>query len=83
MNRYDHLTVVSSSSWVSRDLASAGTLDVEATVGLDIPAMEGAALWCSGSWAMRLLKSGIAHPFLSAGPGWLARVPERFLRRRI
>ena len=83
MQHYDHLTVVSSSSWVSRDLASADTFEIRATVGLDIPAMDGTALWCSGSWAMRLLKSGRSHPFLSAGPDWLSRVPERFLRRRV
>lgn len=80
---YDKLIVVTSASWVARELAGARTLPVEHSIGLDIPDLDGAALWCSGSWATRLLKSGIEHPFLSVGPDWLPRVPAEFLRRKV
>lgn len=81
---YQRLTVVTSAQWVAKDLRAAGTIAVEHSLGLDVPHMhEGTALWCSGAWATRLLKSGIAHPFLSAGPDWMTRVPEEFLRRDV
>lgn len=81
--QYERLTVVSPAAWLARDLAEAGTIEVKGSVGLDVPDMKDTALWCSGSWAMRLLKSGISHPFLSAGPHWLSRVPDRYLGRRV
>jgi len=80
---YDKLTVVTSTRWVAEDLAAAGTIDVVPSIGLDVPDLAGSALWCSGSWALRLAKSGIDHPFLSAGTGWLATVPPEFLRRDV
>lgn len=80
---YDKLTVVTSTRWVAEDLASAGTFRVVPSVGLDVPDLTGSALWCSGSWALRLAKSGIAHPFLAPGPAWLPRVPQQFLRRDV
>lgn len=81
---YKNLTVVTTSGWVARDLRAAGTIQVTPEYGFDVPAMDGStAIWCSGAWAMRLAKSGISHPFRSAGPAWLTRVPERFLRRSI
>ena len=80
---YDKLTVVTSARWLADDLADAGTIDVTHSIGLDIPDLAGSALWCSGAWATRLAKSGVRHPFLSAGPGWLARVPADFLRRAV
>lgn len=81
---YDKLLVVTSARWVADDLRAAGTINVEHTLGLDAPALDGkTALWCSGSWAMRLLKTGSEHPFLSAGPDWLTRVPKEFLGRNV
>lgn len=83
-SRYARLLAVSPASWLSRDLDSAGILPVRGTLGLDDPGLDGAtALWCSGAWAMRLLASGTSHPFLAAGPNWLASVPAQFLGRRI
>lgn len=82
--QYLNLAVVTTSDWVARDLAAAGTINVAPSYGFDIPPLDGStAIWCSGAWAMRLACSGISHPFHSAGPGWLARLPERFLRRGI
>lgn len=81
---YQRLTVVTSAQWVAKDLRAAGTIAVEHSLGLDVPDMnKGTALWCSGAWATRLLKSGIDHPFLSAGPDWITRVPDEFLRRDV
>lgn len=81
---YQRLTVVTSAQWVAEDLRAAGTIAVEHSLGLDVPDMnEGTALWCSGAWATRLLKSGIDHPFLAAGPDWITRVPDEFLRRDV
>lgn len=82
---YEKLLVVTSARWLADDLAAAGTIEVEHSLGLDAPALDGrSALWCSGAWATRLLKSGIPHPFLSAGPHWLTTVPpERYLRRKV
>lgn len=82
---YDKLLVVTSARWLADDLGAADTIDVEHSLGLDAPRLDGrTALWCSGSWATRLLKTGIEHPFLSAGPRWLTTVPpEKFLRRKV
>jgi hypothetical protein len=81
---HDHLTVVTSARWLADDLRAAGTIEVDHTLGLDIPPLSGeTAFWCSGAWALRLLKSGVQHPFLSPGPDWLTRVPEEFLRRDV
>lgn len=80
---YDKLTVVTSARWLADDLAAAGTIDVVHSIGLDVPDLAGSALWCSGSWALRLAKSGITHPFLSAGPEWITRVPAEFLLRGV
>lgn len=81
---YGNLLVVTSARWLADDLAAAGTIDVGHSLGLDAPVLDGrTALWCSGSWATRLLKTGIPHPFLSAGPHWLATVPPEFLRRKV
>ncbi|MBW4096433.1 MAG: ATP-grasp domain-containing protein [Acidobacteria bacterium] len=78
------LVVVTSSRWLADDLASAGTVPVRHTLGLDIPDMgPGTALWCSGAWAGRLIASRFDHPFLAAGATWMTRVPEQFLRRRL
>lgn len=82
--QYGQLLAVSSVSWLARDLASAGTIPVRASLGLDNPGLDGGtAVWASGAWAMRLLRSGAPHPFLAAGPNWLSTVPEEFLGRRI
>ena len=80
---YRKLTVISSASWVARDLAAAGTIEVVPSLGLDVPDLEGSALWASWAWALRLKAAGVEHPFLSPGPHWLPTVPERFLRRRV
>lgn len=80
---YDKLTVVTSAAWLAKDLAAAETIDVVHSIGLDVPGLTGSALWCSGAWALRLAKSGVSHPFLSAGPGWLTKVPAEFLRRKV
>ncbi|GAA4033279.1 hypothetical protein GCM10023063_15990 [Arthrobacter methylotrophus] len=81
---YEKLTVVTSARWVADDLRAAGTIDVEHSLGLDAPRLDGStALWCSGPWAIRLLKTGIRHPFLSTGPEWLTTVPAEFLRRDV
>lgn len=80
---YDRLTVVTSARWLADDLATAGTCRVSHALGLDVPDLAGSALWCSGAWAMRLLKTGITHPFLAAGPDWLTRVPAEFLGRDV
>lgn len=81
---HNALTVVTSARWLAEDLRAAGTIAVQHSLGLDAPHLdEGTALWCSGAWATRLLKTGSAHPFLSAGPDWLIRVPEEFLRRDV
>jgi hypothetical protein len=80
---YDTLTVITSARWLADDLAAAGTIDVTHALGLDAPDLTGSALWCPGSWALRLAKSGIKHPFLAAGPGWLTTVPAEFLRREV
>jgi hypothetical protein len=77
------LTVVTSARWLAEDLAAAGTVDVAHTLGLDAPDLDGSALWCSGAWAMRLMKTGHSHPFLSAGPDWITRVPQEFLGRDV
>lgn len=81
---YSSLLAVSSVSWLARDLASANTIEVRASLGMDNPDLDGrTALWCSGAWALRLLQSGTPHPFLAAGPNWLSSVPEEFLGRRV
>jgi len=81
---YEHLTVVTSARWLAEDLRATGTISVEHSLGLDAPHLtDEIAFWCSGAWAVRLLKSGVNHPFLSAGPGWLTRVPAEFLRRDV
>lgn len=81
---YDKLLVVTSPAWVAKDLRAAGTIEVGHSLGLDAPALDGrTALWASWSWALRLAKSGISHPFLSPGPDWLSRVPEDYLLRRV
>lgn len=80
----EFLTVITSAQWVAEDLRAAGTVTVEHSLGLDVPFLdESTALWCSGSWATRLLKTGVQHQFLSAGPDWLSRVPAEFLRRKV
>lgn len=78
----DRLTVVTSARWLADDLAAAGTIDVTHTLGLDLPDLDGSALWCSGAWALRLLKT-VPHPFLSPGADWLTRVPAEFLGREV
>lgn len=81
---YRDLLAVSSVSWLARDLASAGTIPVRASLGLDDPALDGrTAVWSSGAWALRLLQSGTPHPFLAAGANWLSTVPGKFLGRRV
>lgn len=81
---FDRLLVVTSARWLADDLRAAEAINVEHSLGLDAPELDGrTALWCSGIWATRLLKTGSMHPFLSAGPGWLARVPQEFLRRDV
>lgn len=81
---YDKLLVATSPAWVAEDIRTAGAIDVEHTIGLDAPVLDGhTALWCSWTWAMRLAKTGINHPFLSPGPDWITRVPEEFLRRKV
>ena len=81
---YEHLTVVTSARWLAEDLRAAATVSVDHSLGLDAPSLnDRTALWCSGSWATRLLNSGFDHPFLSAGPDWLTRVPAEFLRRDV
>ncbi|MBG0738760.1 ATP-grasp domain-containing protein [Paeniglutamicibacter antarcticus] len=81
---HDHLTVVTSARWLADDLRAAGTIGIDQILGLDAPVLDGrTALWCSGAWALRLLKAGVQHPFLSAGPDWLTRVPAEFLRRDV
>jgi hypothetical protein len=80
---YGKLTVVTSARWLADDLAAAGTFPVVHALGLDAPDLTDSALWCSGAWAMRLLKTGTAHPFLSAGPDWITRVPQEFLGRDV
>lgn len=80
---YRCLTVVSPAAWVARDLAAAGSIEVRSSLGLDLPEMDGTALWASWSWALRLRASGVEHPFLSPGPHWLTTVPQRFLGRRV
>lgn len=80
---FTHLTVVSTAAWIARDLAAAGTIPVRAVLGLDVPDLTGSALWCPGPWATRLMKTGASRSFTSAGPDWLARVPGRYLRRKI
>lgn len=80
---YERLAVVTSARWLADDLAAAGTVDVVHSLGLDAPDLAGSALWCSGAWAMRLMKTGAAHPFLSAGPDWITRVPAEFLGRDV
>jgi hypothetical protein len=81
---YDKLTVVTSPRWVAEDLRTAGAIDVLHSLGLDAPDLDGrTALWCSGPWATRLLKTGISHPFLSAGPHWLPSLPDEFLGREV
>lgn len=80
---YEHLAVVTSARWLADDLRAAGTIDVEHTLGLDVPPTAGGtAFWCSGAWALRLLKT-VNHPFLSPGAAWLTRVPAEFLRRDV
>lgn len=82
--QYEDLLAVSSVSWLARDLASAGTIPVRSSLGLDNPGLDGGtAVWSSGAWALRLLQSGTPHPFLAAGPNWLPTVPEEFLGRRL
>ncbi|WP_422759166.1 ATP-grasp domain-containing protein [Paenarthrobacter sp. C1] len=81
---YDKLLVATSPAWVAEDLRKAGTIAVEHTVGLDAPALDGCtALWCSWTWAMRLARTGIKHPFLSPGPDWITKIPEEFLSRKV
>jgi hypothetical protein len=81
---YDKLIVVTSARWVADDLRAAGTIGVEHSLGMDAPTLDGrTALWCSGAWALRLLKSGVQHPFLAAGPHWLTTVPAQYLRRDV
>lgn len=81
---YDKLLVVTSARWLADDLRPAGTIGVDHILGLDAPALNGrTALWCSGAWATRLLKTGTRHPFLSTGPGWLPTVPAEFLGRKV
>lgn len=81
---YDRLLVVTSPRWIAEDLRAAGTIDVGHIFGLDAPALDDrTALWCSGTWATRLRKTGIEHPFLSTGPNWLPTVPAEFLRRDV
>jgi hypothetical protein len=81
---YDKLLVVTSPAWVAKDLRAAGTIEVGHSLGLDAPDLDGStALWCSWSWALRLAKSGISHPFLSPGPDWLTRIPKEYLRREV
>lgn len=81
---YRKMLVVSSARWLAEDLAAAGTVPVEHTLGLDAPVLDGStALWCSWSWALRLARTGISHPFLSPGPDWLARLPYEYRRRDV
>lgn len=81
---YDKLLVVTSPAWVAKDLRAAGTIEVGHSLGLDAPDLDGStALWCSWTWAMRLAKTGIEHPFLSPGPDWITTVPDEYLRRKV
>lgn len=80
---YRRLTVISPAAWVARDLAAAGTIDVSPSLGLDVPDLDGTALWASWAWALRLKASGVEHGFLSPGPHWLTTVPQQFLGRRV
>lgn len=81
---YSRLLTITSARWLTDDLAAAETLPVAGSLGLDAPVLDGStALWCSGAWALRLAKSGAAHPFLAPGPGWLPTVPAEFLRREV
>lgn len=81
---YRKMLVVSSARWLTDDLASAGTVPVEHTLGLDAPVLDGStALRRSWSWALRLTRTGVSHPFLSPGPDWLARLPYECRRRDV
>ena len=76
------MAVVSTAAWVARDLADAGSIPVLPQLGLDLPELDGStALWCSGAFALRLMRSDINHPFLAAGPHWLPGLPQEFLGR--
>jgi hypothetical protein len=81
---YERLYVVASGRRLAEDLAANTRIPVRYTLGLDAAQLGApAAFWCPEVWAARLLASGAAHPFLSPGPVWLARIPQQFLGRRL
>ena len=79
---HSRLEVVASPR-VARDLRPGALVPVIYTLGWEPPAPgSGAAFWCSGFWAARLVATG-PYAFLAPDPAWLARLPPEFLGRRL
>lgn len=81
---FTQLRVVSSASWLARDLARAGTVPVVGDLGLDIPAeTDGTAWWCPGLFAARLHATGVPVPFAGPPAPWQAAIAGDWLGRDV
>lgn len=81
---FDVLRVVTSASWLVRDLASAEVLPVVGDLGLDIGMdTDRTAWWCPGMFAARLAASGALVSFVGPTAPWQASFPRKFTGRQI
>ena len=83
---FDELRVVTTAGWVARDLATGTELPVVHDLGLDAPARTTrTAWWAPHRFIARLaVTPGVTQPSLaSPGPGWVATVDPKWLRRRV
>lgn len=77
------LHVVTSANWLVEDFRATGT-DAIHHYGFEAPTLApGDALWCSGSFANRLLSTGIRLPLTSPGIHALPLTPQLFLGRHV
>lgn len=83
---FTELRVVTTASWLARDLRAGTDLPVVHDLGLDVPADTTATAWWSPHQhiARLAVTPGAAHPKLwSPGPYWLAQLSDEHLRRRV
>lgn len=70
---FTSLRVVTTATWLPRDLASAGVVPVVADLGLDVPAdTDGMAWWCPSRHAARLSATAVRTWFTAPPAPWQA-----------
>lgn len=85
VSEFTDLVVVSSASWLAKDFAAPGTINVVPSLGFELPSCNPltTAWWCSGIFAARADATGVTLPLLSAGPRWMDTLPFEWTGRKI